>query len=272
MSPPLGHGVPWDPLSSLNPVSPLGGLVSSVSPGATVPWIQRLPPGGPVPPLVLLSPWCLVPPVDPMPSAVLLCPYPLSLGAASLLDLFWCPPFGLSVPPLGSMSLSHSAPYQDLCLLLGLVPFGPHNLRAQCLPWSRHPLVVSPASRGDPYPGPHRDTRRRSLSPDPAPFVHATPPVTRATSPAPFLNHAPCAKPLPSTWGRWRFPVPGRTEVSGGVVVSRGPGGSWGTGSSRGGSVPLRSPSAMANHLRFIGRTVMVQNGNVDAAYGALSR
>ncbi|XP_025941536.1 28S ribosomal protein S21, mitochondrial isoform X3 [Apteryx rowi] len=28
----------------------------------------------------------------------------------------------------------------------------------------------------------------------------------------------------------------------------------------------------MANHLRFIGRTVMVQNGNVEAAYGALNR
>ncbi|KFO75156.1 28S ribosomal protein S21, mitochondrial [Cuculus canorus] len=28
----------------------------------------------------------------------------------------------------------------------------------------------------------------------------------------------------------------------------------------------------MANHLRFVGRTVMVQSGNVDAAYGALSR
>ncbi|NXF48360.1 RT21 protein, partial [Oceanites oceanicus] len=28
----------------------------------------------------------------------------------------------------------------------------------------------------------------------------------------------------------------------------------------------------MANHLRFVGRTVMVQNGNVEAAYGALSR
>ncbi|NXD88586.1 RT21 protein, partial [Halcyon senegalensis] len=28
----------------------------------------------------------------------------------------------------------------------------------------------------------------------------------------------------------------------------------------------------MANHLRFLGRTVMVQNGNVEAAYGALSR
>ncbi|XP_064355191.1 small ribosomal subunit protein bS21m [Dromaius novaehollandiae] len=28
----------------------------------------------------------------------------------------------------------------------------------------------------------------------------------------------------------------------------------------------------MANHLRFIGRTVMVQQGNVEAAYGALSR
>lgn len=28
----------------------------------------------------------------------------------------------------------------------------------------------------------------------------------------------------------------------------------------------------MANHLRFVGRTVMVRNGNVDAAYGALSR
>ncbi|XP_056336041.1 28S ribosomal protein S21, mitochondrial [Danio aesculapii] len=28
----------------------------------------------------------------------------------------------------------------------------------------------------------------------------------------------------------------------------------------------------MANHLRFVARTVMVQNGNVDAAYGALSR
>ncbi|NXV52088.1 RT21 protein, partial [Uria aalge] len=28
----------------------------------------------------------------------------------------------------------------------------------------------------------------------------------------------------------------------------------------------------MANHLRFLGRTVMVQNGNVEAAYSALSR
>ncbi|XP_069734580.1 small ribosomal subunit protein bS21m [Phaenicophaeus curvirostris] len=28
----------------------------------------------------------------------------------------------------------------------------------------------------------------------------------------------------------------------------------------------------MANHLRFVGRTVMVQGGNVDAAYGTLSR
>ncbi|KAM6395371.1 small ribosomal subunit protein bS21m [Rhynochetos jubatus] len=28
----------------------------------------------------------------------------------------------------------------------------------------------------------------------------------------------------------------------------------------------------MANHLRFLGRTVMVQTGNVEAAYGALSR
>ncbi|NXY10961.1 RT21 protein, partial [Pteruthius melanotis] len=28
----------------------------------------------------------------------------------------------------------------------------------------------------------------------------------------------------------------------------------------------------MANHLRFVGRTVMVQNGNVEAAYGVLSR
>ncbi|NWH56882.1 RT21 protein, partial [Geococcyx californianus] len=28
----------------------------------------------------------------------------------------------------------------------------------------------------------------------------------------------------------------------------------------------------MANHLRFVGRTVMVQNGNVDAAYSALTR
>ncbi|XP_075301432.1 small ribosomal subunit protein bS21m isoform X2 [Opisthocomus hoazin] len=28
----------------------------------------------------------------------------------------------------------------------------------------------------------------------------------------------------------------------------------------------------MANHLRFVGRTVMVQNGNVEAAYGALTR
>ncbi|NWU41819.1 RT21 protein, partial [Hylia prasina] len=28
----------------------------------------------------------------------------------------------------------------------------------------------------------------------------------------------------------------------------------------------------MANHLRFVGRTVMVQNGNVDAAYSALNR
>ncbi|XP_047910282.2 small ribosomal subunit protein bS21m [Anser cygnoides] len=28
----------------------------------------------------------------------------------------------------------------------------------------------------------------------------------------------------------------------------------------------------MANHLRFVGRTVMVRNGDVDAAYGALSR
>ncbi|XP_055076036.1 small ribosomal subunit protein bS21m [Misgurnus anguillicaudatus] len=28
----------------------------------------------------------------------------------------------------------------------------------------------------------------------------------------------------------------------------------------------------MASHLRFVARTVMVQNGNVDAAYGALNR
>ncbi|NXS27743.1 RT21 protein, partial [Pomatostomus ruficeps] len=28
----------------------------------------------------------------------------------------------------------------------------------------------------------------------------------------------------------------------------------------------------MASHLRFVGRTVMVQNGNVDAAFGALNR
>ncbi|NXF91252.1 RT21 protein, partial [Eubucco bourcierii] len=28
----------------------------------------------------------------------------------------------------------------------------------------------------------------------------------------------------------------------------------------------------MAKHLRFLGRTVMVQNGNVDAAYSALNR
>ncbi|KAM6039571.1 small ribosomal subunit protein bS21m isoform 1-T4 [Chlamydotis macqueenii] len=28
----------------------------------------------------------------------------------------------------------------------------------------------------------------------------------------------------------------------------------------------------MANHLRFLARTVMVQGGNVEAAYGALSR
>ncbi|XP_016146712.1 28S ribosomal protein S21, mitochondrial-like [Sinocyclocheilus grahami] len=28
----------------------------------------------------------------------------------------------------------------------------------------------------------------------------------------------------------------------------------------------------MASHLRFVARTVMVQNGNVDAACGALSR
>ncbi|KAG7457858.1 hypothetical protein MATL_G00231710 [Megalops atlanticus] len=28
----------------------------------------------------------------------------------------------------------------------------------------------------------------------------------------------------------------------------------------------------MANHLRFVARTVMVQNGNVDAAYKALNR
>ncbi|NXB36983.1 RT21 protein, partial [Eulacestoma nigropectus] len=28
----------------------------------------------------------------------------------------------------------------------------------------------------------------------------------------------------------------------------------------------------MANHLRFVGRTVMVQNGNVEAAFGVLSR
>ncbi|XP_037227101.1 28S ribosomal protein S21, mitochondrial [Falco biarmicus] len=28
----------------------------------------------------------------------------------------------------------------------------------------------------------------------------------------------------------------------------------------------------MANHLRFVGRTVMVQNGNVDAAYSSLNR
>ncbi|XP_065516129.1 small ribosomal subunit protein bS21m [Lathamus discolor] len=30
--------------------------------------------------------------------------------------------------------------------------------------------------------------------------------------------------------------------------------------------------AAMANHLRFWGRTVMVQNGNVEAAYGVLNR
>ncbi|KAI1901526.1 hypothetical protein AGOR_G00035330 [Albula goreensis] len=28
----------------------------------------------------------------------------------------------------------------------------------------------------------------------------------------------------------------------------------------------------MANHLRFVARTVMVQNGNVDAAFKALNR
>ncbi|NXH18097.1 RT21 protein, partial [Bucco capensis] len=28
----------------------------------------------------------------------------------------------------------------------------------------------------------------------------------------------------------------------------------------------------MANHARFVARTVMVQNGNVEAAYGALNR
>ncbi|XP_065713999.1 small ribosomal subunit protein bS21m [Patagioenas fasciata] len=28
----------------------------------------------------------------------------------------------------------------------------------------------------------------------------------------------------------------------------------------------------MANHLRFVGRTVMVQNGDVEAAYGVLNR
>ncbi|KAM6234372.1 small ribosomal subunit protein bS21m [Porphyrio hochstetteri] len=28
----------------------------------------------------------------------------------------------------------------------------------------------------------------------------------------------------------------------------------------------------MASHLRFVGRTVMVQSGNVDAAYSALNR
>ncbi|NXK78306.1 RT21 protein, partial [Amazona guildingii] len=28
----------------------------------------------------------------------------------------------------------------------------------------------------------------------------------------------------------------------------------------------------MANHVRFWGRTVMVQNGNVEAAYGVLNR
>ncbi|NWU89306.1 RT21 protein, partial [Upupa epops] len=28
----------------------------------------------------------------------------------------------------------------------------------------------------------------------------------------------------------------------------------------------------MANHARFVARTVMVQNGNVDAAYGTLNR
>ncbi|NP_001153310.2 small ribosomal subunit protein bS21m [Danio rerio] len=28
----------------------------------------------------------------------------------------------------------------------------------------------------------------------------------------------------------------------------------------------------MANHLRFVSRTVMVQNGNVDLAYGFLNR
>ncbi|NWU73209.1 RT21 protein, partial [Pterocles burchelli] len=28
----------------------------------------------------------------------------------------------------------------------------------------------------------------------------------------------------------------------------------------------------MANHLRFVGRTIMVQNGNVEAAYSVLNR
>uniref|UniRef100_A0A8B9QN71 Circadian-associated transcriptional repressor n=1 Tax=Apteryx owenii TaxID=8824 RepID=A0A8B9QN71_APTOW len=35
---------------------------------------------------------------------------------------------------------------------------------------------------------------------------------------------------------------------------------------------PQKPACDMANHLRFIGRTVMVQNGNVEAAYGALNR
>ncbi|XP_052653992.1 28S ribosomal protein S21, mitochondrial isoform X1 [Harpia harpyja] len=34
----------------------------------------------------------------------------------------------------------------------------------------------------------------------------------------------------------------------------------------------MGAAAAMANHLRFLGRTVMVQNGNVEAAYGALNR
>lgn len=61
-------------------------------------------------------------------------------------------------------------------------------------------------------------------------------------------------------------------------VPRRVPGrGKGGTGSSepRGRPVPAgpsRSSTAMANHLRFVGRTVMVQNGNVEAAYGVLNR
>lgn len=155
MSLPLGHGVPWDhcpldPLSSLNPVSPLGGLVSSLSPGATVPWIQRLPPGGPVPPLVLLSPWGLVPPLDPVPSAVLLCPYPLSLGAASHLDLFWCPPWG-PVSPLWARCPLVTVPLTRTCVSSSAwCPLDPITSEVNVSPgpgipwWCPQPHAVTP--------------------------------------------------------------------------------------------------------------------------------
>lgn len=87
----------------------------------------------------------------------------------------------------------------------------------------------------------------------------------------PFLRRGrPCPVPL-GLCGKGRsLSVPGVPCL----VPGRGAGG---TSSSepRGRPVPAtpsRSSAVMANHLRFVGRTVMVQNGNVEAAYGVLNR